>query len=480
MVTTQVIEQETSAVSKLNSKIVVNEKESTKLKHGSSLQHSHHHQHQQQNQQNQQSQQHENIQSDKIDQPSENNKWTPYIVVEPTTYKRPFSISSAYLDLEDRPGTIPSAHKLIHKNRILLLTLTLLYVILSEPDRFVRHLDLLNVIFVNPLLVLPELTVMHSFSMLLPIVTAIYAKKKISRKLYVAMYIILQVASSSYSALFVLSNEFLPIGTSLFLSMELILITWKNHSYFIVRNYYDFHNIPEPESVKKEAYHLKSVFWYIGDFYSLFGVTYIDLRSISRELYSSFCILVVVHFLNVQIIIPNLYKPPSIKTFATILIPAEINFQLQYYLLYHCVFSLLADISGFRDRFSFYEDYWAAIEVKEILSKWSKPVHSWLFRHVHNDLRSLFGFSKWASLFLTMLFSGFFHEFIIMVTSRNICFPWSTANLIGCGWLIWMETTVKGLATSTPYRLLMRVLLLLGHGAFYFAIYHLCYSKESF
>ncbi|EGG24118.1 membrane bound O-acyl transferase family protein [Cavenderia fasciculata] len=441
-------------------------------------------------------------------------EWKPYIEI-PTSklYKRPFTVSKSYLDMPDRPGESPSIHKLLHKNRIVILTLFLAYIILDKPYQFVKDIDVFWEIFLNPISLLPSVVFMHFFSFVLPLIHFVSDREKIkltkrgkgtggSRTLFwnrpkiVTSYLLVQALTLFVSFQYVFFKLNAPIGTALFLVLECIVIVWKSHSYFICTNYQLLHNHLDNSNIQSNT-----LLWYFKNFYHfLLSPTLIydqfsellnindklrksvpdRIKSILLELYTSFALLGLIHYLHMECIFPYMYEPASITSFLKMMIPAEFNFQIQYYLLYHCVFSLLADLSGFEDRLSFYDDYWNACTTKDILQKWSKPVHAWLFRHVHNDLRSLFGVSRMTGLFFTVLFSGLCHEFVVYITSKNMCIPWSTMNLFGCAVLISFEITIKGLSESKIYRALLRVLLVVGHAAFYYAIYHLCFSTQSF
>eukprot|EP01132_Coremiostelium_polycephalum_P006766 gene6766-8391_t len=82
------------------------------------------------------------------------------------------------------------------------------------------------------------------------------------------------------------------------------------------------------------------------------------------------------------------------------------------------------------NRLSFYDNYWEASTTKEILSRWSKPVHSWLFRHVLTDLKTFFGLNNILSLFITVTFSGVFHEVLVSATARRLSFIEKDFDLI--------------------------------------------------
>eukprot|EP01133_Synstelium_polycarpum_P003891 gene3891-4501_t len=222
---------------------------------------------------------------------SAKEEWRPYTVIPAKLYSRPFAISRAYLDLEDAPGTLP----------------------------LVANLDLFKSLFVNPLMILPELTLMHSFTFLLPVVCSMFHRHMITMRQLVALYIAFQVMTSYVSIKFVLTNHVIPIGTSLFLALELVIIIWKSHSYFIVTNYHSLHCQAEPGSGSQTLGPKFTVFGYIFDYFhflvspTLIYDQYSELKAIpdrnptpfakrllnfAKEFYIAASIVAIVHYIQ--------------------------------------------------------------------------------------------------------------------------------------------------------------------------------------
>ncbi|KAF2072363.1 hypothetical protein CYY_006333 [Polysphondylium violaceum] len=425
------------------------------------------------------------------------------IYIEPKTYNRKFTISKAYLDLKDAPGQRPSLHKYIHQNRILIFSLLLLYIALDEKNhglfKLWSHLTIFSKIFVNPFDLLYDLIFIHTLSFFIPVVNFLhrYKKKAFNLKNLLLSYLLIQMLIIFYSYNFIIKQSILPVGSLLYMGMEIIVVIYKGHSYFIVSNYDELHKRPKKND-DFEKYN-KTLFGYVKDYLHFlfsptliydqyFEVKHFDYKgqeslterviSFFKELYSSITIMIFIHYLHFEYLFPILFNESPFLAYFKILIPAELTFQLQYYLLYHCVLSLLADLTGFRDRLSFYDNYWAAETTKEILQRWSKPVHSWLYRHCLCDMRSLLKLNGSFCLFFTMLFSGMAHEFIVTSTSGGVCVPWSTLNLVGCGILISFENKfIRSQNTiSRVYKTIMKIFLFMGHGLFYLAYYNFCYS----
>ncbi|EGC37565.1 hypothetical protein DICPUDRAFT_53882 [Dictyostelium purpureum] len=439
------------------------------------------------------------------------------VVINPKTYGRKFTISKAYLDLKDPPGTKPSLHKYIHKNRILIFTLILLYIALDERNhginKLVHHISLLSVIFINPFELLKGLIAMHSISFLIPLVNFLYHKKKVSifnkKAKLLCCYGFIQMLVG-LSAIYLIFSHKYPMGTTFYLGLVTIVIEWKAHSYFIVTNYESLHRKNMTPEEKEEDDHLKrsqiqyqidytTLYQYFYDYFvfiftpTLIYDQYFEVKKFSqtvpnetlttrifeflKELYSSFAVMITIHYIHVEYIFPPLVENPDFYAYLKIVIPAEITFHLQYYLLYHCVLSLLADLTNFKDRLSFYDNYWDAETSKQILSRWSKPVHSWLYRHILSDLRSFFKFSNVLCVFATMVFSGFFHEILVISITRDVCVPWATLSLIGCGVFIVLEAKFQNFSKSKIYHTIVKIFLFLGHGLFYFSYYYFCFKS---
>ncbi|KAK5577895.1 hypothetical protein RB653_002843 [Dictyostelium firmibasis] len=478
-------------------------------------------------------------------------KSTPFysdqvIFVDGKTYNRKFTISKAFLDLDDPPGVKQSFHKFVHRNRILIFSLILLYLAIDGKNhgitKLIHHASVLRTIFV-----------MYAMSFLVPLFNYCYQKNYFSKWLFrkdnkialFSVYLMVQFIIGTWSAYFILYRQIYPLGTQFYLGMVAIVISWKQHSYFIVTNYENLHKKKVKNNDKNTIIHKKTdgdnqinnnnknnnisndekekiiefnkeiskrqisynddfkTFWEISKDYFLYLFTptliydqYYEVRkaskslkpeplktrfiSLIKELYSSMVIMMTAHYIilstDVEYIFPALTERLDIYSYLKILIPAEINFQLQYYLLYHCALSLLADLTGFNDRLSFYNDYWAAVTTKSILTQWSKPVHNWLYRHMFSDMKSLFKIKTVICLFTTMVFSGFFHEFIVTSITKQICMPWSTFSLISCAMFIMVENKFPKLTNSAYYHAFVRVLLVVGHGLFYFSYFYFCFS----
>ncbi|KAN0035638.1 hypothetical protein ACTA71_004921 [Dictyostelium dimigraforme] len=486
------------------------------------------------------------------------NKSTPFysdqvIFVNGKTYDRKFTISKAFLDLDDPPGVKQSFHKFVHRNRILIFSLILIYFAVDGRNhgitKLIHHASVLRTIFVNPFELIIDLTVMYTMSFLMALFNYCYQKNYFSKWLFrkdnkvalFSFYLLVQFIIGTWSAYFILYRQIYPLGTQFYLGLVAIALSWKQHSYFIVTNYENLHkkkmnnkNIiihkktdgdqlnnnnnnkknsnNDEENEKKIIEFNKEIskrqitynedfktFWEVSKDYFIFLFTptliydqYYEVRKVSKtlkpeplktriismlkELYSSMVIMMTAHYINVEYIFPVLTEKLDVYSYLKILIPAEINFQLQYYLLYHCALSLLADLSGFNDRLSFYNDYWAAVTTKSILTQWSKPVHNWLYRHMFSDMKSLFKVKTVICLFTTMIFSGFFHEFIVTSITKQVCMPWSTFSLISCAMFIMVENKLPKLSSSSYYHAFVRFLLVIGHGLFYFSYFYFCFS----
>ncbi|EAL69215.1 membrane bound O-acyl transferase family protein [Dictyostelium discoideum AX4] len=480
------------------------------------------------------------------------SKATPFysdqvIFVDGKTYDRKFTISKAFLDLEDPPGVKQSFHKFVHRNRILIFSLILLYFAIDGKNhginKLVHHASVLKTIFVNPFELIIDLTVMYAMSFLMALFNFCYQNNYFSKWLFrkdnkialFSFYLIVQLIIGTWSAYFILYRQIYPLGTQFYLGLVAIVLSWKQHSYFIVTNYEVLHkkkinnkdliihkktdsdNNNNNKNTKDEELKIiefnkeiakrqisynedfKTI-WEVSKDYFIFLFTptliydqYYEVRKVSKtlkpeplktriismlkELYSSMVIMMTAHYINVEYIFPVLTEELSLYSFLKIIIPTEINFQLQYYLLYHCALSLLADISGFNDRLSFYNDYWAAVTTKSILTQWSKPVHNWLYRHMFSDMKSLLKVKTVICLFTTMIFSGFFHEFIVTSITKQVCMPWSTFSLISCALFIMVENKFPKLTNSAYYHAFVRFLLVVGHGLFYFSYFYFWFSE---
>lgn len=83
-----------------------------------------------------------------------------------------------------------------------------------------------------------------------------------------------------------------------------------------------------------------------------------------------------------------------------------------FYLIFHTYCNILAELTYFSDR-RFYSDWWNSNDLQEYWSKWNKPIHNFLKRHLYFPLRRL-GLPSNLCMLGTFTFSAFFHEYIVI------------------------------------------------------------------
>lgn len=94
-------------------------------------------------------------------------------------------------------------------------------------------------------------------------------------------------------------------------------------------------------------------------------------------------------------------------------IPNHIIWLIWFYLYFHSVLNILAELTRFADR-EFYRDWWNSESVYYFWSNWNIPVHKWCARHLYVPLIS-FGLTKCQASTAVFFVSAFFHEYLVSV-----------------------------------------------------------------
>ncbi|GAU95954.1 hypothetical protein RvY_07470 [Ramazzottius varieornatus] len=94
-------------------------------------------------------------------------------------------------------------------------------------------------------------------------------------------------------------------------------------------------------------------------------------------------------------------------------IPNHCVWLIGFYLYFHSMPNLMAELMRFADR-EFYRDWWNAETVDEFWRKWNMPVHRWAVRHMFAPLVDN-GWKRWQAACLVFCMSAFFHEYIVSI-----------------------------------------------------------------
>lgn len=94
-------------------------------------------------------------------------------------------------------------------------------------------------------------------------------------------------------------------------------------------------------------------------------------------------------------------------------IPNHIIWLIWFYLFFHSVLNIIAELTCFADR-EFYRDWWNSESVYYFWSNWNIPVHKWCARHLYVPLLS-FGLTKCQASTAVFFVSAFFHEYLVSV-----------------------------------------------------------------
>lgn len=101
----------------------------------------------------------------------------------------------------------------------------------------------------------------------------------------------------------------------------------------------------------------------------------------------------------------------------TISVPSVYSWICSFYLLFHLLLNIFAEILRFGDR-EFYRDWWNCTSFGEYWRLWNIPVHRWLARHVYSPIYAITG-SRNAAMIAAFVVSAFFHELAVSVPLRT-------------------------------------------------------------
>jgi len=160
----------------------------------------------------------------------------------------------------------------------------------------------------------------------------------------------------------------------------------------------------------------------------------------AKELLACIETFLLVNIIHVRWVFPILQDETSLfQAFLEGIIPCHLCFLLIVYGFWHCYMNLLAEITQWADRSSFYGNWWYTLLVKQYFQNWSAPVHEWLLYHGMLDSWHFFSLPKSLSRITTLLISSFFHEMILWLVIKQWCVPWMSINLVVIGMILFLE-----------------------------------------
>lgn len=99
----------------------------------------------------------------------------------------------------------------------------------------------------------------------------------------------------------------------------------------------------------------------------------------------------------------------NIERLLRLALPNHLLWLSFFYVYFHSILNLLAELIGFSDRL-FYRDWWNASDLYEFWNRWNTIVHDFCKRHIYKPLVVQFGVNKFVGSFVVFAISAFFHE----------------------------------------------------------------------
>lgn len=283
---------------------------------------------------------------------------------------------------------------------------------------------------------------------------AIMSEYNLSRKVWIPLYVMLQVLLYVSSCTFTLAYQ-LPVASSFIITMEMARISMKMHSYFrekmlfgIPNNHYALYIPPSLKSkgITIEDLHLPLItiedeFTELKRFIYFFFAPTLIYRDAYPRLASRIrwkCVLmnlgnVVGSIMYAYVILHSVSIPQfrdsskvldlkhlMLTTFKSML-PGTILLLLCFFGFLHSWQNMWAELLKFADR-HFYEDWWNVRDFGAYFRKWNIVVHEWLYYYVYQDLVRFTEnrIPKICTYLAVFLVSNLIHELIICCAFRFV------------------------------------------------------------
>lgn len=148
---------------------------------------------------------------------------------------------------------------------------------------------------------------------------------------------------------------------------------------------------------------------------AMVGIIFVMLLIAEYNLFST-----MTHCNNVRSLNYSFYEKCHlfVITFCDIVLPMFLEYLLTFYLIWHVILNLIAEVTRYADR-DFYGHWWSLLDWEEFSRLWNKPVHKFLLRHVYHSSISAFSLSKGSSVLFTFFISSVVHELMMYVVFRR-------------------------------------------------------------
>lgn len=114
----------------------------------------------------------------------------------------------------------------------------------------------------------------------------------------------------------------------------------------------------------------------------------------------------------------KLHLTHALERMLKMALPNHLLWILMFYLTFHSLFNLIAELLRFGDR-RFYQDWWNSQDIMTFWRAWNVPVHRFAMRHLYLPLLR-HRFSRSSASIAVFVISAFFHEYLVMVPLRLV------------------------------------------------------------
>jgi len=265
------------------------------------------------------------------------------------------------------------------------------------------------------------------------------------------LYIALQSVLFFGTVGFLIVRRWPIVPTGVYLG-EMIVITMKNHSYFMTNR--ECEGEWEKQYIKKgkekklatvnpymtvkttdeEVFPnnvtLGNYFYFLCAPTLVYELSYPRTKTIRPGYIFEKCITAIGVFSVLHIIV-NKYLTPVLlqvhtmsvfEAVTSLIMPFLFCYVLVFFIMFDLICNGFAEVTRFSDR-QFYTDWWNSTTRDEFARKWNKPVHEWLLRHIYLEGLKSFKGDKFSATLATFLCSSIVHELVVSVMFRMFR-PW--------------------------------------------------------
>ncbi|KAK5574653.1 hypothetical protein RB653_009906 [Dictyostelium firmibasis] len=372
-----------------------------------------------------------------------------------------------------------------------IIFINLLIILYGGIDCYFKTLISLKSLFINPIYIIGDIFVLFLVSFFIPFFTFLnHINENNGKKVLLGLvYIIVQSFQLFYFSFYFIMGIENYIGTVAFSFIIFISILLKSHSFFVSTNFEDQSTLGLKEDRKSNISYLFSsfilefnnsfqeisIYEYFKEFF-LFIISptltyehyFIVKKSISSKILSTtsntknndnlislivsaILLIILIHFINLNLIYPLLIKYGILKSIIVFSIPIGFTQYFYYYLVFVIIGRFFNKVFHFNDDSLVSGKFISSNSITERYNLFALPISQWIKKHCYSDSINYLKIKRMNSLIISFIFSILIHELIMLVLFKKTMFLFTyvmSFNFI----LLVFESKFKKLCKSFLYR----------------------------